>query len=158
MAAEGGPADIAILLPVTGENAPEVWLSHDESTSPEHQFDVGEFVASVIGQKFYQEWKSGRVVCKLIGSRFGLGRYFAMRNDEQGANPAVSVGDVSLAGLRVAMTDMFMEGWQTERCRPQRKWQRRKRLRVTRGRMRRQLRVTEGRREPRQTDLSRWLL
>ena len=50
--------------------------------------DVPEFIASPLGQKFYEEWKAGRVGPQIIGQRFGygvLGAYASMWEDEKEA-------------------------------------------------------------------------
>ena len=50
--------------------------------------DVQEFVASPLGRKFYEEWKTGRVGPQIIGQRFGygaLGAYASMWEDEKEA-------------------------------------------------------------------------
>ena len=85
------------LLPVTGEEAPEMWDEHDQSVV--RNFSAEEFMETPLGSRFYNEWKRGLVTDNLIGRRFGyavLGRFYGQRDwengvfeDEEGAGPAV---------------------------------------------------------------------
>ena len=72
-------------LPVTGEEAPDMWP--DCNTSVPKNFSVEDFVQAPIGKKFFALWREGKVIDRLVGQRFGygvLGRFYGQRDWEEG--------------------------------------------------------------------------
>ena len=73
------------LLPVTGEDTPDVWNAVNRSRP--RDFSVDDFMQTALADKFYQAWKKGEVTDNLIGRRFGygvLGGFYGRRGWESG--------------------------------------------------------------------------
>ena len=72
-------------LPVTAEEAPDMWPDYNMSLPK--NFSVDDFVQAPIGKRFFALWKEGKVTDRLVGHRFGygvLGSFYGQRDWEEG--------------------------------------------------------------------------
>ena len=102
----------ARVLPVTGEEAPDLWSEVD--TSVDKDIVVDDFMATSLAAKFYEQWKTGQVTDRLIGQRFGygvLGRFYSQRLWDQGCFADMEEGEGnSAAAPQEPVRDMPADG------------------------------------------------
>ena len=86
----------------------------EDNQGDKSHIDAEEFASSPLGQKFYAEWKQGKVSPALIGQRFGyhvLGKFASLLEDEKEALENANADSVAHAVLALCCDRLLRKPW-----------------------------------------------
>ena len=103
---EAHRGNVADTLPISGTAAPDIWDDERNSRDAEDNSkidigEVGKFMDSGNGRRFYGLWKDGKVTDRCVGQQFGyavLGRFYSQRDWDNGVFDTTAAEDCAQGG------------------------------------------------------------